>query len=84
MFLLVVLALVAAACGDDDDAGDTTAATQATTTTTQATTTTEGQPFDTITPGVLTVGSTTTIEGVWGPVTVPGDQLPHPSWTKTL
>ncbi|HSG79609.1 MAG TPA: transporter substrate-binding domain-containing protein, partial [Acidimicrobiia bacterium] len=57
MFLLVVLAMVAAACGDDDDAGDTTAATQATTTTMQATTTTEGQPFATKTPGVLTVGS---------------------------
>ena len=56
MFLLVVLTLVAAACGDDDDAGTTTTAGE-TTTTTQATTTTTGQAFETIEPGVLTVGS---------------------------
>lgn len=52
--LLAALALVAAACGDDDDA-DTTAATTATT---AAPTTTEAAAaFDTLTPGVLTVGS---------------------------
>ena len=57
MFLLVVFTLIVAACGDDDDTSETTATTAAPTTTQAATTTTEGQGFETITNGVLKVGS---------------------------
>jgi phosphate/phosphite/phosphonate ABC transporter binding protein len=55
LLLLAVFALLAAACGDDDDAETTTTA--APTTTTAATTTTEATGLQTITEGVLTVGS---------------------------
>jgi len=56
LLLLAVFALLAAACGDDDDAESTTTA--ATTATTAATTTTtEAGGVQTITEGVLTVGS---------------------------
>jgi phosphate/phosphite/phosphonate ABC transporter binding protein len=54
LLLLAVFAVLAAACGDDDDAATTTAATTATT---AATTTTEAGGLQTITEGVLTVGS---------------------------